>query len=61
VINETMAYLLFTPDPRFFDPSMVGLDPDAIEALRAVLRPGVPEALQPLMVPPPGVLSAGTR
>jgi hypothetical protein len=61
VINEAMAYLLFTPDPRFFAPGMVGLDPDAIEALRAVLRPGVPEALQPLMVPPPGIVPAGRR
>lgn len=61
VINEAMAYLLFTPDPRFFAPAMVGLDAAAIEALRALLRPGVPEALQPLMVPPPSVMPAAAQ
>jgi hypothetical protein len=58
VINESMAYLLFTPDPRFFAPAMVGLEAEAVEGLRALLRPGVPEALQPLMVPPPAVMPA---
>jgi hypothetical protein len=58
VINEAMAYLLFTPDPRFFAPSMVGMDEASVEALRALLRPGVPEALQPLMVPPPALRPA---
>ena len=53
VVNEMLAYLLFTDDPRFFAPRMVGLDAETIERLRALLRPGVPEALAPLMVPPP--------
>ncbi|MFN6953725.1 MAG: hypothetical protein ACK4PG_02900 [Acetobacteraceae bacterium] len=61
VINESMAYLLFTPDPRFFSPSMVGLDAEAVEGLRALLRPGVPEALRPLMVPPPAVTPAAAQ
>jgi hypothetical protein len=61
VINESMAYLLFTPDPRFFAPRMVGLEAEAVEALRALLRPGVPEALQPLMVPPPAVQPAAAQ
>lgn len=61
VINESMAYVLFTPDPRFFAPRMVGLEADAVEALRALLRPGVPEALQPLMVQPPAVQPAAAQ
>jgi hypothetical protein len=61
VINEAMAYVLFTPDPRFFNPAMVGLDDAAVEALRVLLRPGVPDALQPLMIPPPAVLPAAAR
>ena len=61
VINEAMAYVLFTPDPRFFSPAMVGLEPEAVEELRALLRPGVPEALRPLMVPPPAVHPAAAQ
>jgi hypothetical protein len=61
VINEAMAYVLFTPDPRFFNPAMVGLDDAEVEALRVLLRPGVPDALQPLMIPPPAVLPAAAR
>jgi hypothetical protein len=59
VVNEMLAYLLFTEDSRFFRPEMVGLDEASVERLRALLRPGVPEALRPLMVPPPAVLPAG--
>ena len=40
--NETMAYLLFTPDPRFFAPAMVGLDAATVERLRGLLRDGLP-------------------
>ena len=40
--NETMAYLLFTPDARFFAPAMVGLDAPAVERLRGLLRDGLP-------------------
>jgi hypothetical protein len=40
--NETMAYLLFTPDPRFFAPAMVALDEAAVERLRDLLRDGLP-------------------
>ena len=38
--NEAMAYLVFTPDPRFFDPGRdLGMDAAAAERLRAAMRP----------------------
>jgi hypothetical protein len=38
--NEAMAYLVFTPDTRFFDPARdLGLDAAAAERLRAAMRP----------------------
>ncbi|WP_458096265.1 hypothetical protein [Roseomonas sp. WA12] len=38
--NEAMAYLVFTPDARFFDPARdLGLDAAATERLRAAMRP----------------------
>ncbi len=40
--NETMAYLLFTPDPRFFAPDMVGMTEPAVERLRGLLRDSAP-------------------
>ena len=42
--TEFQAYLLFTPDPRFFAPAMVPLPAERIEAIRAALRdgPGTP-------------------
>ena len=40
--NEAMAYTLFTPDPRLFSPTMVGLPPAAVERLRERLRAGLP-------------------
>lgn len=39
--NETMAYLLFTPDARFFRPSLVRMTEAAVERLRALLREGI--------------------
>lgn len=40
--NETMAYLLFTPDARFFAPAMVGMTEPGVERLRGLLRVGLP-------------------
>ena len=38
--NEAMAYLVFTPDPRFFDPVRdLALDPASVARLRAAMRP----------------------
>jgi len=40
--NEAMAYLLFTPDPRFFNAAMVEMAEAAVERLRGLLREGLP-------------------
>jgi hypothetical protein len=43
--NEAMAYLLFTPDRRFFDPARdLGWSDAQAERLRALLREGAPDA-----------------
>lgn len=40
--NETMAYLLFTPDPRFFAARHVGLSEEEVARLRGLMREGMP-------------------
>jgi hypothetical protein len=40
--NEAMAYLLFTPDARFFAPHHVGMTEPDIARLREMLRDGMP-------------------
>ena len=42
MMNEAMAYLVFTPDARFFSPAQAGLDDGRAEVLRAALRAGAP-------------------
>jgi hypothetical protein len=42
MLDEAQAYLLHTPDPRFFTPAHVGMEPAQIERLRALLRSGAP-------------------
>lgn len=42
MMNEAMAYLIFTPDPRFFTPAHAGLTDARADALRAALREGAP-------------------
>jgi hypothetical protein len=42
MMNEAMAYLIFTPDGRFFTPAHAGLDDARAEALRAALRARAP-------------------
>jgi hypothetical protein len=43
--NEAMAYLLFTPDRRFFDPARdLGWSDAQAERLRALLREGAPDS-----------------
>ncbi len=39
--NETQAYLVFTPDPRIFNPGAVGLDGATISRLRAAFVAGM--------------------
>jgi hypothetical protein len=43
MMNEAMAYLIFTPDARFFTPAHAGLDEERAAVLRAALREGVPQ------------------
>lgn len=43
MMNEAMAYLIFTPDRRFFTPAHAGLDDARAEVLRAALQAGVPQ------------------
>lgn len=40
--NEAQAYLLHTPDARFFAPSHLGMTEEGVERLRALLRDGAP-------------------
>jgi hypothetical protein len=42
MMNEAMAYLIFTPDPRFFTPAHAGLTDARADQLRAALREGAP-------------------
>lgn len=42
MLNEAMAYLIYTPDARFFTPAHAGLDDARADALRAALRAGAP-------------------
>jgi len=42
MINETQAYLSFTPDPRAFNAGMVGLNEAELERLRQAFRAGAP-------------------
>ena len=44
--NETLAYLLFTPDARFFAPAMVGMTEPAVERLRGLLRDSLPQPIR---------------
>lgn len=47
--NEAMAYLVFTPDPRFFDPARdLGVDAASAERLRAAMRPAARAAPLPV-------------
>jgi hypothetical protein len=40
--DEAQAYLLHTPDARFFDAAHLGLAPAHVERLRALMREGAP-------------------
>lgn len=42
MMNEAMAYLIFTPDPRFFQPAHAGLTDERADRLRAALREHAP-------------------
>jgi hypothetical protein len=38
MIDEAQAYLLHTPDPRFFTPAHLGMDPAQVDRLRRLLQ-----------------------
>lgn len=42
MIDEAQAYLLHTPDPRFFAAAHLGLAEPELERLRALMREGMP-------------------
>jgi hypothetical protein len=42
IVNETQAYLMFTPDPRVFSPELVGLPASTVQFLRTSFRQGMP-------------------
>jgi hypothetical protein len=43
MMNEAMAYLMHTPDPRFFGPAALGVAPERLEDMRRRFREGQPE------------------
>lgn len=43
MMNEAMAYLMHTPDPRFFGAEALGVTPAALEDMRRRFRDGLPE------------------
>jgi hypothetical protein len=42
MMNETQAYLMHTPDPRFFNASVVNMTPAALDALRTAFLLNMP-------------------
>ncbi len=42
IVNESQAYMMYTPDPRFFTASFVGLPAARIDALRQAFLAGMP-------------------
>lgn len=43
MMNEAMAYLMYTPDPRFFGPEALGVTAEALEDMRVRFRDGLPQ------------------
>lgn len=48
LINETQAYLLFTPDPNSFSAKRLGIKDEELEAMRNAFRKGKPPTKLPL-------------
>lgn len=48
VINETQAYLMFTPDPSSFSARKLGVTNEELEAMRNAFRKGKPPTTLPL-------------
>ncbi|KOR27971.1 hypothetical protein TI05_17885 [Achromatium sp. WMS3] len=47
MVNETQAYLMYTPDERAFSPEKVGLSAQEIATLRQKFIAGFPNARPP--------------
>lgn len=43
MMNEAMAYLMHTPDPRFFNAGAIGVSEAALEDMRRRFRDGMPQ------------------
>ena len=48
LINETQAYLMFTPDPASFSARKLGVEDEELEAMRDAFRKGKPPTKLPL-------------
>ncbi len=57
VANEAMAYLVFTPDPRFFSAETIGVAPESFASMRTKMLQGFPG----LSAPPQPTNSAVNR
>jgi hypothetical protein len=53
--NEAMAYLIFTPDPRFFSAEILGIPPHRLAAMRAKMQQGFPALDRPAPREPPNI------
>ena len=42
LINEMQAYMMFTPDPRYFDPAQLGIPAPRLAQIRAAFAAGMP-------------------
>jgi hypothetical protein len=42
MMNEAQAYLLHTPDPRFFSAAQLGMEEASLDRLRGLMREGAP-------------------
>lgn len=57
MLNEMQAYLMFTDDAHFFEPSSIGMTVARRAALRDAFRRDLPlDWLRQAMAPPPGIL-----
>jgi hypothetical protein len=51
LVNETQAYLMFTPDPKSFSAGKLGVSPEELAAMRAAFVRGRPPIRLPFSTP----------
>ena len=51
LVNETQAYLMFTPDPKAFSAARLGVTPEELAAMRAAFVRGRPPTRLPFFTP----------